>query len=351
MNYKFKYTRTVINIFMAIAFLSVAAGIISILINEKFFERKYIYKAKFGDATGFKANTPVFFKGFKIGYVTNFDLDEDNFVYGDVYIYEDFKNRITLNSVLYKNPNFITSLTTVILIPGSDNSVAAEGTLLPGIDVPEGKDIQKMYGMQYEGDFLTAFVFRIQTLLDEINPKIIDGDTLTSPLFATFESIITTAETVNRIVKNLDSTLSIIYEGLDSESNNVKDVVRQLPELTSNLNDATVKATQTLTELDKLLVNYNSPDSLAIKMIDPTGENLFKPIRTSINELNQILPEVKSLMNYSTNQTTNVTIILERIKLVLDELHSTLQNVNANPLIGGSKEVKEGVGGKRRPVK
>ncbi|MCC6638071.1 MAG: hypothetical protein IT278_10125 [Ignavibacteriaceae bacterium] len=156
---------------------------------------------------------------------------------------------------------------------------------------------------------------------------------------------------MNSIITNVDETVSIVKEGLQKSKGGAFGGLAKLDGLMGELLVTTKSAQNLMVSLDETLVNYKKPDSLAIKMIDPTGENLFKPVKTSLNSINDLLPEIHKLLTYSNDQTTNLSLIQEKIKKVLDDLKVTLEIINKNPLINlgngaGNKKVEQG---KKRP--
>lgn len=355
MSFKLKNARIIVIIFISLAFIAVLASVTTILINERVFEKKYVYRAKFLDATGLKSSNPVFYKGFKIGYVTNYKLSEDNYVYADFFVYEEFKDRIRLNSVLYKSPNFITSVVNINLFVGSVKSNAiSERSLVPALDVPEGREIQKLFKINYEGDFLVTFLFKFQEVLEELRPTTSQGTENVATIREVIGSFLDVTKKVSSIINNLDSTLRYLSVNLHKHGDGVFTTIDMMPELTEQITEAGKKAKESLAALDKLLYNYQSPDSLMIKMVDPSGKNLFMPLRDAIMMTNEILPEIQKLAAYSTTQTGNISIILEKIKTVLGELKLTLENLNNNPLVsgsGGSDDPKPSPAGGRSRIK
>jgi hypothetical protein len=156
---------------------------------------------------------------------------------------------------------------------------------------------------------------------------------------------------MNSIITNVDETVSIVKNGLNESKGGMFGGLSKLDGLMGDLSTTTKNAQSLLVTLDQTLANYKKPDSLAIKMIDPTGENLFKPVKTSLNSINDLLPEIHKLLTYSNDQTTNLSLIQEKIKKVLDDLKITLEIINKNPLINlgtntGGKKVEQG---KKRP--
>ncbi len=347
---KLKYTKLLVTVFIAVAVLAVAGLTMSILISEKVFSTKLGYKAKFSDATGLKGNVPVIFKGFKIGYMNKFELGPDNNIYADLKIYEEYEKLIQDNCILFKSTNPITSVTNILFLTGNrKGNLLKQGALIPGFDTYEGKQLQRLHAIQFQGDAIGSLMFKVETILDELSPQM--SDSAGTTLMASFKSLDTTFKRINSIVTNVDETMIMVKDGLKTSKGSVFGGLAKVDDLMSELLVTTKNARALMTNIDETLTNYKRPDSLAIKMIDPTGENFLKPVQKSLASVNELLPEINKLLVYSNDQTTNISLIQEKIKKVLDDFQVTLEILNRNPLINfstdiGKKKVEQG---KKRP--
>lgn len=345
-----KYTKVFVFSFISVAVVAVVIFVMSILISEKVFSAKQHFKAAFADAIGLKGNVPVMFKGFKIGYIKDFELQEDNRVYADLLIYEEYEKLIKENCILYKTTNPISSVTSILLLAGEGKSKGVKpGAMVYGFDTPEGKTLLRKYNIGFSGDAISSLMFKFDAILEGINPVFIDstGETL----MRNIASLDTTFKRINSIVYNVDETMQMVNSGVRSSKDGAFKGLAKLDDLVTELELTSQNARKLMVGIDETLANYKKPDSLAIKMIDPTGENFIKPVQKSLESVNELLPEITKLLTYSNDQTTNLSLIQEKIKKVLDDFQTTLQILNRNPLINlntevGKKNVEQG---KKRP--
>ncbi|GMU88235.1 MAG: hypothetical protein AMXMBFR49_04430 [Chlorobiota bacterium] len=347
---KLKYTKIFVTVFIAVAVIAVAGLTLSILISEKVFSTKLKYKAKFSDATGLKGNVPVIYKGFKIGYINDIELAADNNVYADLLIYEEYEKLMNDNCILYKSTNPITSVTNILFLTGTrKGNVLKQGALIPGFDTYEGKVLQRQHSIPFQGDAIGSLMFKVESILDELSPQM--SDSAGASIMDSFAALDTTFKRINSIVTNVDETMVMVKDGLKSSKGGVFGGLAKVDDLMTELTATTKNARTLMVTIDETLVNYKKPDSLAIKMIDPTGENFLKPVQKSLASVNELLPEINRLLVYTNDQTTNISLIQEKIKKVLDDFEVTLEILNRNPLINfntdvGKKKVEQG---KKRP--
>lgn len=337
MKLKFKYTERFVGIFLAGALLIVVSSILFLLINQKFFEKKYMYKAKFLDAVGMSQNNPVYFKGFKIGNISNFTLSDDNFIEADFEVFADYKDRIVVNSALYKALNIVSQGSTIEFLQGeSSSAVLAEGSLIPAIDIPEGKKLVAQNKVKKVGDPLNSILLNVESLIENLKR---DNNPEEGALFRALVNLADASEQLKTLSNSINNDLQSI-SGKNSDKGAIYQILANLNDVSRDLKTTTTLTNQVLKRVDVAVANFDKPDSLGIKMIDPTGENIVKPLKETFVQLNEILPKVQAFTEYLNAQTTDVTLVIEDLKIVLRQVQQTFESLNNNPLIGpGSDDV------------
>jgi ABC-type transporter Mla subunit MlaD len=339
MKLKFRYTEKIIGTFLLIAVVIVFSSILFLLLNQKFFERKYVYKAKFLDAVGLSQNSPVYFKGFKIGIISNFVLGDDNYISADFEVYSDFKDKIIVKSALYKAVNVITQASTIEFLQSvEDGEILAEGSLIPAIDVPEGKQLLAQNRVKKIGDPLNSMLINLEGLVENLKK---DNNPDEGALFRALVNLADAAEQLKKLSDNINRDLDKL-SNKESENGALYQVVVNLNDITRDLKTTTSLTNQILKKTDLAISNYSKPDSLGIKLIDPTGENIVNPLRKTFTQLNEILPKVQSFTEYLNAQTTDITLVIDDLKTVLRQVQQTFESLNKNPLIGpGGTEMNQ----------
>jgi ABC-type transporter Mla subunit MlaD len=333
MKLKFRYTEKIIGTFLLIAVVIVISSILFLLINQKFFERKYVYKAKFLDAVGLSQNSPVYFKGFKIGIITNFVLGDDNYITADFEVYSDYKDKIIENSALYKAVNVITQSSAIEFLQcAEEGNVLVEGSLIPAIDVPEGKKLLTQNRVKKIGDPLNSMLINLEGLVDNLKK---DNNPNEGALFRALVNLADAAEQLKKLSEIVNRDLDKL-SSKESEHGALYQVVVNLNDITRDLKTTTTLTNQILRKTDLAISNYGKPDSLGIKLIDPTGENIVKPLKQTFSQLNEILPKVQTFTEYLNAQSTDITLVIDDLKTVLRQVQQTFESLNKNPLIGPS---------------
>ncbi|MFA4923835.1 MAG: MlaD family protein, partial [Ignavibacteriaceae bacterium] len=208
MKIKFRYSERIVGTFLVTALLIVAITLGYLLLHNKVFEKKYVFKAKFADAVGLSSSTPVFFKGFKIGVITDYELTDDNYILADFKVYEEFRKKIVRNSALFKSVNPITSTSTIEFLQGPENlSELAEGSIIPAIDISEGEVLLAKNMVNKTGDPLNTVIYNLAAFSENINK---DNNVDKGAFFRALVNMADAAEGLRKITDNL----SIDFESI-----------------------------------------------------------------------------------------------------------------------------------------
>lgn len=333
MKLTYKYSPFVVSVFILLAIGVVTLTAMSVISNARLFEKRYVFTAKFSDAVGLKSTTPVFLKGLKIGNIKDFYLTHDNYILAKLEIFEQYREKITDHSLLHKNVNFITSSTFIQLLPGQTLEQLPEGELVPSVDVPEGVAMRRQYEYDMSGDPIASTLFSLQNFLDNMSyVKGGEEDTTSSEESGEFSNLMGTlfeiADNVKNLTSDLQLSLAVIREGFDEKGESIFTTLNNVAILSERMKTLTYVLESNLKNADTLMAAYSQPEGLVIKMVDPTEQNLLSPMKQSLETINQILPEIQNLAQYSSDQTTNVTVLMEEMKSIMAKLQITIDGLN-----------------------
>ncbi len=332
MKLRLKYTEKFVSVFLLISFLSVAALVTMIVVNSRYFEKKSRFKAKLADANGLTASTPIFFKGYKIGTVKDFKLTPANYIEAELEIFNEYRDKIVENSAFWKGLNPVTNTSGLEFLQGIGSTTKLpEGAMIPAIDVPEGKVLLAEKKVVQAGDPLSILLANMQTFTETLT-----ADTITNkgPIFKTINNIALASNDLQEIALKLNKITSALLSDHNSDQGTVFRVLNNVATLTEDLKSTNVLAKTAMLRADTLLRNYQNPDSLALRMIDPTGEKLINPMRQTILGFNALIPQLDKLTTYMNSKTSDMTILLDELRTTLHEAQATFES--ANKLFGNS---------------
>ena len=339
MKFKMRYSERIVGTFLITALTIIVATTGYLFVHNKIFEKKYLYKAKFSDAVGLSSSTSVSFKGFKIGVIKNFQLTDDNFIVADFEVTEEFRNKIVKNSALFKSVNPVTSTSTIEFLQGPDIfSEVTEGSMIPAIDIPEGRILLEKNMVTKTGDPLNTVIYNLAAFSENINK---DNNIDKGAFFRAMVNMADAAEGLKKITDNLNVDIETISKANKYGKRPLATLVVNAANISDSLRVMTGLVNHSIMRLDTALTAYGKPEGLVAKMVDPDGSKLFEPIKKTISNLNEILPKLDTLSGFLVEQQGQFLFILKRIEETLDEVQVTFETINNGPLIGKPKSERK----------
>ena len=113
MNYKLKHTRQIVTLFIIIPVMLLITTVVFIVLNQRLLEKRYHYFCTLENAIGLSTQTPILYKGFEIGRVHKFSLNEDGNILLEFFVLKSYQHLVHQNSVIYRTTNPITGKSTL----------------------------------------------------------------------------------------------------------------------------------------------------------------------------------------------------------------------------------------------
>jgi phospholipid/cholesterol/gamma-HCH transport system substrate-binding protein len=322
---------------MIALFLLISFAIV-VSLRQKVFERKIDYNTRLSDATGLSTQTQLLFKGFEIGRVKSFSLNDDGWISVQLKIYQKYKSLFHTGSVINRLTSPITNKTQLEFIQNNKNNhLIAENSLIISTDLPEGLKIYKELNTGKSSDMVTSIMANLDRLVQELGK---DNNADKGSLFRFMyhlANVTTEAESsikeVNQLLKEAGSFTSNLNKDNNADKGAVFRILYNAAETSDKVEAEMSQVDMLLKTLNKAAKEYESPDSLIIRMIDPTGENLLNPVKDLIKSLGLNLSETQELLKYLNRQKPEMTTMLNQINSSMEKARKTLDALNNNPLI------------------
>jgi phospholipid/cholesterol/gamma-HCH transport system substrate-binding protein len=300
MTFKFKYTDKIVGLFIILSLFLLLIASILILFNQKIFTKKFYFFTQFSDAEGLKINKEIIFKGFKIGKIKKIDLNRENFVNVEFYIYGGFIDKIKEDSVINKASNPITG-STLMFIPNIRNTrIADEYSYIPSLDTKEGEMLITLGEVEKQADSISNIIDNIDIFLASLNSDHNASDNSIARILVNSADIV---ESIRNEMENIDQ---ILY--------NIKILSRRI----------------------------RNPDGLVRRMLDPDGEIMFNAIQSSLDNLEIMMAELTAFSQFINGQSKQIETLLLEGKMTMEEAQDVIEGIKNNPLIrGGIEEKKE----------
>ncbi|MCK9556636.1 MAG: hypothetical protein PHQ78_02905 [Candidatus Cloacimonetes bacterium] len=337
MNYKLKHTHQIVLAFIIIPVMVLILTIVSIAIRQNLFEKRFHFITDLENAIGISAQTPVLYKGFEIGRIDEFSLSEDGSISVDFYVLKRYRHLMVESSVIYRTTIPITNKTTLeyVRAPGAQE-LLEENSRIPSTDFPEGRALLKIYSPK-SSDPIAMIVENIGLLTSEINKDDnADKGALMRILVHAANVSEKAEETLDLLNINLQemSTLTAnLNRDNNADSGVVLRIVNNVADISESLSGQTDELETLIASVNLAAANYANPDSLAIKMLDPTGEVLIAPLSASLQALSGTLQETEKIMGSLSRSNPELLLMINNLNQTLDRANKTLEALNNNPLL------------------
>jgi phospholipid/cholesterol/gamma-HCH transport system substrate-binding protein len=300
MTFKFRYTDRIVGIFVFVSIFILFSIIMIVILNQKIFERKFRYVSRFEDAYDLKSNQDVYFKGFKIGKIEDFKLNDRDSVDVDFFIFRKFQHLVTRNSVLNKSSNPLTGSKIVLIQNELNADIAPEHSYIPSLDTDEGKLLVAQGAVKKQADKISDIINTVDEILKSVNSDNNAGSNSVARI------LVNTADTIGKLKDEMDR-FDIILGNFQTLSGEMK-----------------------------------NPDNLVRRLLDPDGEVMFNSINKSLDSLTRVMDNLETFSVFIDKQTGQIESLMVETKSTMKELRDVLEGLKNNPLIkGGITDKKE----------
>ncbi|MDR1179680.1 MAG: MlaD family protein [Spirochaetales bacterium] len=319
MKFKIQFASEIVGVFILVALVALAAILIMMGVNQRWFARNYYYTSRFASGKGLERGMSINFKGFEIGKITDIYLTDDDDVEIKFYIQDEYQPKVFENSVLQHTSSALGFGGDLIFHQGVEpTNPLEEFSYIPSLDLPEGRYL------------VSRGLVRI--------PK--DDDAITR-VVDDFEVI---KDNVNELVLSLNTTIRALNEpdaGDSALGEVVKNLVRTTGDLSRFLRDARPGLNGIINNLDDM---SRDPRGLVTKLLDPKGslatllddnDRLFNQVESILNDTAFSMGEVR---NFSTTLTTarpQILELLEEGRRSIRLSQDVLEGLRNNPLLSG----------------
>lgn len=312
----------IVFVFVSFAVVLLSAFILMTLINSRAFTTTFTYTTTLEDARGLRKKPSIFFKGYEIGRISAFDLNERNEIEVEFYVYEEYQNKIIKYSVISKTTSPVSGEVTEfeILTPdleeGQFKEVLAPNSQVPYINSALGRSYIRDGYIKGKTDDISGIIVK----LNEILAGLVDNDVQNDG------AIFQTLENLNGLTKNLEIVSRELIE--KKTTSKMDETMQNVSLITNKLTTTIDYVNRTILQLDSTIFAYKNPNGLITKLGGTTFGNIMSNTDTTLVYIKQTLRSINE-SRYEINS------IMYNLNKTLEQMDKTLQGINNNPLIRG----------------
>jgi phospholipid/cholesterol/gamma-HCH transport system substrate-binding protein len=302
-----------VGVFILAALLGLTFVIFMIGSRQRWFVRDFSYTTYFESAAGLNANMAVLYKGFTIGNVKGFTLNESDQVEVRLSIYDTYAGRVTEGSLVELIVSPIGLGSQLLFYPGRGSRRLEEGELIPSVHSPEGRALilNRTALVPSHEDSVTLLLSRANVLLDNLNRTALRVD---AALLGSGDS------SLGRAIGGAEDTL----QGLSALSGDLKGA------LESVLGDIR----PVLADINALADTLASPESGFSVLLDPQGQALTN-LAGSLRSLAGVLGNLEKASAVLPGQMPQVAALIAELRDAIKTAEDVLVALTLNPLLKG----------------
>lgn len=335
MNYKMKHANQIVLTFVSLPVLVLLVALVFIAIRQHVLEKKFIYQTTVSNATGLSPQTPILFKGFQIGRVRKFWLREDGNIGLNFYILNSYKHMMTKGSVLLRATNPITNKTTLEFVQDRSTSIPyPEGSQVLSADFREGKN-QLMLISPNQGDAISTIINNLAKLSNDLTG---DRNPESGVIPRLLVNVTDISEQVNASMSDariIMAEVAMLSRNLNKDHNPDSGVVirmlNNMADISEGLNAQMSEVDALMKGLNVAIENYGDPDSLLIRLVDPSMRLFIRPLSTTLYSLNGALEELEGILDKINDPELN--LLMTNLNENLARSKKTLEALNNNPIL------------------
>lgn len=323
MKFKIKYADQIVGFFVIFAVFLLVVIVFLLGSNQRWFSKDYSFTAVFESASGLSEGMPIQYKGFVVGKVKKYRLNNDDTITADILIQDTYYDRIREGSVLELNVSPIGLGSQMLIHPGKGESLLPEDSVIPLWNSQEAGELMRRG--------LVSFVKKddtISTLISQASPLIA---TLTFTLRQINNAFLGTGDSpLTQTVGGLASTMNNVAEITGNSSKDIERVIANLGEISENL--------------EIMSREFADPTGLVPKLVDPDGR-IFDSLERSLLEVEGIFSNLEEASSMLKADFPQISILLSDLKTSLEKAQDVMDGLRNNPLLKGGIPEKVNTGG------
>ena len=384
MQERFKYTDRMVISFVVLGILLLIGFSALVLIKNKTLTDRTYYQTILDNASGLSSKPPIYFKGFEIGRIDDFELEsETNNILVKFYIYENYTDKIIKYAVISRIESLLlgTGSQYEILLPQqgliAEPEPLREGALIPFITSELGQTYAKegqitvqldsiesvltsannlLINLQKESDSGAGEIFKMVNKISQIADSFLvmarqaEDEQLVSDIKKTVTDlqtmIDTSSGTMEKASKITDSILAVVQQvEADQLGPEIKKTIIALQTLIANTDSTIVKADKAIANVNAFLKNADEIAMHADNMIGKYEDPADIIARVTNNKLPDVIDKVdvnliylQGILKEVHSQREQIAIAIISLNKTLSIVDKTLEGVNNNPLLKGGIE-------------
>jgi phospholipid/cholesterol/gamma-HCH transport system substrate-binding protein len=333
MKFKIRFADQIVGFFIILALASLIFIIVMLGRSQRWFAKDYSYHTSFPSAAGLSKNMAVLYKGFTIGNVQTFALDENDQVEVIFQIQDLYVDRVKNGSMVELMVSPIGLGNQFLFHAGKGEDLLVSGDFVPAVGSAEARDLIRL-GLADDprhDDSISLLLNRVSSVMDAVNRTIFQ----VNEAFATG----TDATAIGRIIGGVDRTVAgietipaTVNRTADSILDDVDALLADIDDVKRMLDGELERINPILSDLNTLSSELVKPDGLVMTALDTSGP-LYLSLVDSLNSVSGILDNLDRTTAFIPGQMPALAGVITDLRVTLKTAEDVLVALTNNPLL------------------
>jgi phospholipid/cholesterol/gamma-HCH transport system substrate-binding protein len=319
MKFRIRFADQIVGIFIIVALASIAFVIVMLGSSQRWFSKDISFRTEFVSGGALSKNMPVLFKGFTIGHVISFNLNHDDQVEAFFSIYEEYRDRVKIGSMVELIESPIGLGNQFQFHPGRGDTLLEEGEFIPRVGSSMARNFirQGLADAPANGDSISVILSNVNATLDSVNGILLqlddalqNGDNGTA---------------LGQIIGSLTMTLAGIETLPKTITTSVDDIMAMVDETLSAVNPI-------LADLNTITSMAVAPDGTVAAILDADGD-VYSSLVRSLNSISGIIEELEKTVAFIPSQLPQIAGLIADVRAALIPAADVLVALTNNPLL------------------
>ena len=335
MKFKIRYADQIVGFFIILSLVALVFVIVMLGRSQRWFAKDASFYTILPSAGGLNKNMAVQYKGFTIGNIKNFYLNDQDNVEVLFIIHEEYKDRVKLGSLVEVMQSPV-GLGSQFLFHSGSGEVLDSGAQIPVVGSAQAKELirQGLAAEPYHDDSISVLMSRASSTLDGLNRTLSQVNEALGP----GSDVTEIGKIVGSIRKTLAGTeaLPVTVDRTVAEAlKTIEDLQAQLKPILANISDLTAK--------------LNDPNGTVYSILD-TDKDVYVNLVNSLKSVSAILDSLDKTAAFLPGQAPQLAAIIANLRVTLKTADDVLTALTNNPLLRGGIPAKpESQGGGTGP--
>ena len=318
MNFKIRYADKIVGFFVVLSLVSLMFIIVMLGRSQRWFAKDSSFYTILPSAGGLSKNMAVQYRGFTIGNIKTFYLNEDDDVEVVFTIHEEYKDRVKQGSMVEMMISPV-GLGNQFLFHTGRGEVLADGALVPAVGSAQAEELIRQ-GLAVEpqhDDSISLLMNRASSILDDINKLITQVNDAFGPG--------TDATQIGKMAGSIQKTLAGAEALPDTVDRTATAAMKTIEELQTQLRPI-------LADINGITAKLNDPSGALSSVLD-TDKDVYITLVQSLKSVSAILDNLDKTTAFIPGQLPQLAGLITDLRVTMKTAEDVLVALTNNPLL------------------